>query len=44
MMRRVSELIDPESGDWDRQLIKSIFWEDDVIRILRIPVKQDMED
>ena len=44
LLRRVSELIDPESGDWDRQLIKSIFWEEDVIRILRIPVKQDIED
>ena len=44
LLRRVSELIDPVSGDWDRALIRSVFWEEDVARILCIPIKQGMED
>ena len=38
-LRRVSELIDPISAEWDSQLIKSVFWEEDVQRILGIPIK-----
>ena len=33
LLRRVSELIDPASGEWDSQLIKDVFWEEDVRRI-----------
>ena len=44
LLRRVSKLIDPVSGDWDRALIQSVFLEEDVARILCIPVKQGMED
>jgi hypothetical protein len=25
----VDELIDPVTGDWDVQMIKDLFWEDD---------------
>jgi len=39
-LRRVSELIDPISAEWDSQLIKSVFWEEDVQRILGIPIKK----
>ena len=43
-LRRVSELIDPISAEWDSQLIKSVFWEEDVQRILGIPIKNGMDD
>jgi hypothetical protein len=43
-LSRVSELIDPVTGAWDKQLIKEVFWEEDVNRILEIPIKHDMED
>lgn len=40
----VSELIDPAIGVWDKQLIEEVFWEEDVERILVIPIKNGMED
>ena len=43
-LRRVFELIDPISAEWDSQLIKSVFWEEDVQRILGIPIKNGMDD
>jgi hypothetical protein len=42
LMTRVSELINPTTGDWDHQLI--VFWEEDWERILGIPVKPGMDD
>ena len=44
LMTRVSELINPNTGDWDRQLIESVFWEEHWGRILGIPVKPGMDD
>jgi len=44
LLSRVSELIDKVTGAWDKQLIKEVFWEEDVNRILEIPIKHDMED
>ena len=44
LLTKVSELIDPASGDWDRQLIKDVFWEEDWEHILSIPIKQGMDD
>ena len=44
LLQRVSELIDPVSGEWDSKLIKMVFSEEDVVRILGIPIKQRMED
>ena len=29
----------PATGDWDRQLIEDVFWEEDWERILSIPIK-----
>jgi hypothetical protein len=43
-MTRVSELINPTTGDWDRQLIESVFWEEDWERILGIPIKPGMDE
>ena len=40
----MSELIDPTTGTWDKQLIIEVFWEEDVARILGIPIKSGMED
>jgi len=37
------KLIDPASEEWDNQLIKAVFWEEDMVRILGIPIKQGME-
>lgn len=44
IITRVAELINPTTGDWGRELIEDIFWEEDVQNILAIPVQQNMED
>jgi hypothetical protein len=44
LLNKVSELIDPYSGSWDEELVRGIFWEEDVIHILVIPVKQGHGD
>jgi hypothetical protein len=31
ILTRVSELIDPQTGNWDGELVRDIFWEDDVV-------------
>jgi hypothetical protein len=43
ILRTVDELIDPHSGSWDEELIRSIFTPFDVEQILRIPLSQNME-
>jgi len=40
----VSDLISPITGTWDEQLIRDVFWDEDVQDILSIPVKPDYED
>ena len=40
----VDELIDPNTGQWDEQLIRQTFWPQDVDLILSIPVHVEMED
>ncbi|KAL0401840.1 UNVERIFIED_CONTAM: hypothetical protein Slati_4213900, partial [Sesamum latifolium] len=37
----VSELIDPISGDWHTQLVKTIFWPEEAATILGIPISID---
>jgi len=44
LLNKVPELIDPYSGSWDEELVRGIFWEEDVIHILAIPVKQGHGD
>ena len=41
---KVSDLIDPNLGTWDRELVNDIFWEEDAKHILSIPIRPDMED
>ena len=40
----VSDMIDPNLGTWDRELVNDIFWEEDAKHILSIPIRPDMED
>ena len=40
----MDELINPVTGGWDVELIKSLFWEIDVARILQIPLRQGRDD
>ena len=44
VLSRVAELIDPYTGTWDTELVKDLFWEEDVPNILSIPVHVDRED
>ncbi|WVZ92941.1 LOW QUALITY PROTEIN: hypothetical protein U9M48_038971, partial [Paspalum notatum var. saurae] len=44
VLTRVAELIDPMTGQWDIELIKEIFWEEDVKKILAIPLRPNRED
>ncbi|KAJ1267989.1 hypothetical protein BS78_07G101900 [Paspalum vaginatum] len=44
IISRVSELIDPTTGSWDRELVNDVFWEDDAKHILAIPIMPQMED
>lgn len=44
MLTRVNELIDPATGQWDEQLVREIFWEEDAEHILSIPVHEGIDD
>jgi hypothetical protein len=44
ILHRVSDLIDPYTGTWDKELIQDIFWEEDVKHILAIPIKHGEDD
>jgi len=44
VLSKVSDLISPITGTWDEQLIRDVFWDEDVQDILSIPVKPDYED
>lgn len=44
LISRVAELIDPITESWDVGLVESIFWPEDVPKILAIPVHAGMED
>jgi hypothetical protein len=43
-LSKVSDLIHPYTGTWDTQLVKELFWEEDVVNILAIPVHIDRDD
>lgn len=44
MLTYVAELICPISGTWDEQLVKDIFCAEDAQRILRIPLRDGVDD
>jgi hypothetical protein len=44
ILSSVSNLIDPITGDWDKELVEDIFWEEDVNVILAIPIKHAREN
>jgi hypothetical protein len=44
LLTRVNELIDPATGQWDEQLVREIFWEEDAEHILSIPVHEGIDD
>ena len=44
LLTKVSELINPVTGEWDVQLIQDIFWPEDVAVIMQIPIDHDMDD
>ena len=44
LLTRVADLIDPGTGQWDRELVQSAFWNEDAAQILAIPVQPDMDD
>jgi hypothetical protein len=45
VLSKVRELIDHISETWDEELLRSLFWDVDVSRILEIPIaSQGMED
>lgn len=45
ILTKVSELIDPSTGDWDADLIDAIFWPIDAQRIKQIPIaRASVED
>lgn len=44
LLARVDELIDPTTGEWDRNLIAQTFWPEDTEAILSIPVHMEVDD
>ncbi|GJN37276.1 hypothetical protein PR202_gb26210 [Eleusine coracana subsp. coracana] len=44
LVTTVDELIDPITGRWDENLIRDLFWDIDVNRILQIPLIDGRED
>lgn len=41
LITQVEELIDPITGDWDREMVQDTFWEDDAKLLLALPVHED---
>ena len=44
LMRYVSDLVNPVTGDWDTQLVRDTFWNDDARVILALPVNTAREN
>ena len=44
LLREVDELIDPHIGQWDEQLARDLFWEEDAALILALPVHQGRDN
>lgn len=44
VLNKVSDLISPVTGTWDEELIREVFWPEDVQSILAIPIKPGFED
>jgi hypothetical protein len=44
LLSKVAELNDPNTGTWDTQLVRDIFWEEDATNILSIPTIFDRDD
>ncbi|WVZ78125.1 hypothetical protein U9M48_025887, partial [Paspalum notatum var. saurae] len=44
ILSRVSELIDPTTRSWDKELVNDVFWEEDAKNTLAIPIMPHMED
>jgi hypothetical protein len=44
LLSRVSDLIDPNTGAWDEQLVYDTFWSDDAETIMAIPIDPLMLD
>jgi hypothetical protein len=44
ILTKVSELIDPYTGAWDKEQVNDVFWEEDVQHILAIPIRQGAAD
>jgi hypothetical protein len=40
----VEELIDPNTGDWDEQLVRDTLWEEEAEVILTIPIGEGLPD
>ena len=44
ILTKVADLIDPNTGLWDRDLVEAVFWDIDANLILAIPIQMDQED
>jgi hypothetical protein len=44
VLTKVSELIDPHTGQWDEILVRDNLWEMDARIILSTPLRDDFED
>lgn len=44
VVQKVSELINPLTGNWDAELVRELFWPQDVNTILALPLFEDFED
>ena len=43
VLTRVAELLHPDTGSWDEELVREVFWEEDV-RHIATPTNPDHED
>ena len=44
LLTSVNELINPLTGVWDEDLVKATFWPDDANHILKIPLREGVDD
>jgi hypothetical protein len=44
LVDQVADLINPVSGDWDKELVRDCLWTADVVHVLQMPVRGNLDD
>jgi hypothetical protein len=44
LIDQVADLINPASGDWDEELVRDCLWNVDVVHVLKMPIRGNLDD